>query len=278
MKIGLALSGGGIRGAAHIGVLKALEENNIHVDAIGGSSSGAIVASLFAMGYSSKEIYNLFDYFAKKILAVNPKTFFSTFKGKEGFGLTGLTNSRNIELAIEEAAKYKTLKNIKDITIPIVIPTTDLITGKQYIFTNSNLDGENYIKNMKISKAVRASATFPFVFSPFEYNEYQFADGGICNNIPIDEVRKLGVDKIIAIKFNMGQKKYNSIHNLAMRAIDIMGEGIDKEQLKNSDIVIDIDLKNVQVFNMNKLEFCYKEGYEQTIKQIDKIKKICSSK
>lgn len=276
MKIGLALSGGGIRGAAHIGVLEALEENNIHIDVVGGTSAGAIVTSLFAMGYSSQEIHNLFKHFAKKILAVNPKTFFSTLKGKEGFGFTGLATSKTIEDAIEEAAKYKKISNIKDLTMPIAMPTTDLISGKQYIFTNSSLEGDNYIKNIKIAKAVRASATFPFVFSPFEYDKYQFADGGITNNIPIDEIKKLGADKVIAIKFNMGQKKYNSIHNLAMRAIDIMGEGIDKEQLKHSDIVIDIDLKNVQVFNMNKMEFCYKEGYEQTIKQIDKIKKICN--
>ena len=76
MKIGLALSGGGIRGAAHVGAIKALEENGIKIDAVAGTSAGSIVTALYAMGYTTYEMYKLFNYFSKSVMAISPKYFF----------------------------------------------------------------------------------------------------------------------------------------------------------------------------------------------------------
>lgn len=155
-------SDGGVRGAAHIGVIKALEENGIKIDAIAGTSAGSIVAALYAMGYTSEEMIKLFRYFAKSVMSLSPRYLFSETRSIRGIQLGGITSSYNIENAIRESAKYKGIKNIQDIKIPIAIPTTDLITDKEIVFTNYNsLDGKEYIKNIEIAKAVRASSNFP---------------------------------------------------------------------------------------------------------------------
>ena len=92
MKIGIALSGGGIRGAAHIGVIKALEENNIKIEYIGGTSAGSIVAALYDMGYTPDEMLNLFIYFAKGIVGADMKSVFSNFR--DGFRINGIRTRR----------------------------------------------------------------------------------------------------------------------------------------------------------------------------------------
>ena len=275
MKIGLALSGGGVRGAAHIGAIKALQENGIKIDAVAGTSAGSIVAALFGMGYTTDEMIKLFNYFSKSVMAISPKYMFNGMKEVRGIKLGGLTTSFNIESAIEEAGKLKNIQNIKDIKIPISIPTTDLISDREIIFTNCNqLKGEEYIHDIEIAKAVRASSTFPGMYAPFEYKEYQFVDGGIFDNLPVEETKKIGVDKVIAIKFKLkSPRKQNTIYNIAMKSLDLMTENLIKDSIKNSDYVIEIDLRDVKPFSINKLEFCYKEGYMQTLDNIIKLKK-----
>lgn len=276
MKIGLALSGGGVRGAAHIGAIKALEENGIKIDAVGGTSAGSIVASLYAMGYTTEEMYKLFKYFAKSVMAISPKDIFGGMKEVRGVRLGGITSSHNIELAIEESAKLKDIKNIKDIKMPIIIPTTDLISDKEIIFTNSeNIQGKQYIHDIEIGKAVRASSTFPGMYAPFDYGKYQFVDGGIFDNLPSKETRKLGVDKIISIKFkSKTSRKQKTIYNIAMQSLDLMTEKLIEDSIKESDYLIEIDLKDVKPFSINKLDFAYQQGYIQTLDHIIKLKKV----
>lgn len=275
MKIGLALSGGGVRGAAHVGAIKALEENGIKIDAIGGTSAGSIVGALYAMGYTTEEMYKLFKYFAKSVMAISPMDIFSGMKEVRGVKLGGITSSHNIELAIEEAAGLKNIKNIKDIKMPITIPTTDLISDREIIFTNNeNLQGEEYIHDIEIGKAVRASCSFPGMYAPFEYDKYQFADGGIFDNLPVAETKKLGVEKVIAIKFGLkNPRKQKNIYNIAMQSLDLMTENLIKDSIKQSDFVIEINLKDVKPFSINKLEFAYQQGYMQTLDYIIKLKK-----
>ena len=226
------------------------------------------------MGYTTDEMYKLFNYFAKAVMGMSPKYLFSGIKEVRGIKLGGITSSYNIESAIEEAGKLKNIKNIKDINIPIAIPTTDLITDREIIFTNyENLKGEEYIHDIEIGKAVRASSSFPGMYAPFEYGKYQFVDGGIFDNLPTGEARKLGVDKVIAIKFKLkSPRKQKTIYNIAMQSIDLMTENLVKESVEASDYVIEIDLRDVKPFSISKLDFCYREGYIQTIDQIKKIK------
>ena len=226
------------------------------------------------MGYTTDEMYKLFKYFAKSVMAISPRDIFSGMKEVRGVRLGGITSSHNIELAIEEAANLKNIKNIKDIKMPIVIPTTDLISDREIIFTNDeNMQGEHYIHDIEIGKAVRASCSFPGMYAPFEYGKYQFADGGIFDNLPAKETRKLGVDKVIAIKFGLkNPRKQKTLYNIAMQSLDLMTENLIKESIKESDYVIEIDLKDVKPFSINKLEFAYQQGYLQTLDHITKLK------
>lgn len=276
MKIGLALAGGGVRGAAHIGAIKALQENGINIDAVGGTSAGSIVAALYAMGYTTDEMIKIFNYFSKSVMAISPKDIFNGMREVRGIRLGGITSSHNIELAIEEAAKLKEIKYIKDIQMPITIPTTDLLSDREIIFTNcEGLQGEEYIHDIEIGKAVRASSTFPGMYSPFEYKGYQFVDGGIFDNLPTIETKKLGVDKVISIRFKLkSPRKQKTIYNIAMQSLDLMTENLIRESIRESDYSIEIDLKDVKPFSISKLEFAYREGYMQTLDHIIKLKKI----
>lgn len=252
-----------------------LEENGIKIDAVSGTSAGSIVAALYGMKYNTDEIIKLFRYFAKSVMSISPKYLLTEMREIRGIKLGGLTSSYNLESAIQEAAKLKEINNIQDIKIPISIPATDLISDEEIIFTNyKRLEGEKYIKNIEIGKAVRASASFPGMYAPFNYEKYQFVDGGIFDNLPVEEVKKLDVDKIIAIRFKCKTpRKQNTAYNIAMHSLDLMTENIVKEKVKLSDYIIDIDLKDVKPFNINKIDFCYKEGYMQTLDQIKQIKK-----
>ena len=106
MKVGLALAGGGVKGASHIGVIKALQENGIEVDYVGGTSIGSIVASLFAMGYTTEEMLKLFKYFSKTIMKADPKYYWTNVKTTKNFMGYGILSGENIEIAINDANSY----------------------------------------------------------------------------------------------------------------------------------------------------------------------------
>lgn len=161
MKLGLALAGGGVKGAAHIGAIKALEENGIKIEAIAGTSIGSIVASLYAMGYTTEKMLEIFKYFAKEIMKTNARHFAGNLKTSKRLLGYGLLSGENTEIALRACAREKAIKNIQDIEIPISIPTVDIVESKKYVFTNGNLEGDNYIKDALIEKVVRASSSYP---------------------------------------------------------------------------------------------------------------------
>ena len=282
MKLGLALSGGGIRGIAHAGVLKALEENNIKIDAIGGTSSGSIIATLYAMGYSPYYIYILFKKYAKDLVnqnSISKVTSIGNFMANKKGNFQGFYTGEEIESGFNNIALRKGVKKISDIEMPIVIPTVDVQNSKKYIITNQipekTSPNTEYINNIDIGKAIRASSSFPVVFSPCEYNKHRFLDGGILDNFPTTEVKKQGVDKTITVNFKADDIDENSnIMDIVMRTIDIMGNKISEENISNSDMVLTIQTDKTGLLETEKLDECYKYGYRQTIEQIDKIKEI----
>ena len=284
MKLGIALSGGGIRGIAHAGVLKALEDNDIKIDIIGGCSSGSMVASLYAMGYTPHYIYLLFKRYAKDIAALNTKPIISGlghfFKCKKVF--SSLKDGEIIETVYNKLAIRRGIKNISQIQMPLVIPTVDITKSKEYVFTNNipqNVeDTSQYITDITIGKAVRASSSFPAVFNPCLMGEHAFMDGGALDNIPVNEVKKQGVDKVIAVKFDADPVDENSnIMDIVMKTIDIMGRKISEESLEMSDLVLNVYTDKVGLLDVEKLDSCYKYGYECVVKNIDKIKEMLDS-
>lgn len=284
MKLGIALSGGGIRGIAHAGVLKALEDNDIKIDIIGGCSSGSMVASLYAMGYTPHYIYLLFKRYAKDIADLNTKPIISGlghfFKCKKVF--SSLKDGEIIETVYNKLAIRRGIKNISQIQMPLVIPTVDITKSKEYVFTNNipqNVeDTSQYITDITIGKAVRASSSFPAVFNPCLMGEHTFMDGGALDNIPVNEVKKQGVDKVIAVKFDADPVDENSnIMDIVMKTIDIMGNKISEESLEMSDLVLNVYTDKVGLLDVEKLDSCYKYGYECVVQNIDKIKEMLDS-
>ena len=281
MKIGIALSGGGIRGIAHAGVLDALEKNNIKIDIIGGTSCGAIIASLYAMGYSPYHIYILFKRYAKKIAKMNSAPILSGIKNiiwNKKISITWLRNAKNIEEIYNEYATRKGIKSISQIKMPIVIPTVDITESKEYIFTNNipqNATNKNqYITDISVGKAIRASSSFPAFFSPCRVEKHAFMDGGAMDNIPVREVKKQGADKVIAVKFDADQiDEESNIMDIVMKTIDIMGSKISEESLEMSDYILNVYTDKVGLLDVEKLDKCYKYGYDCVMNRIDDIKK-----
>ena len=280
MKIGIALSGGGIRGIAHAGVLKALEDNNIKIDIIGGTSCGSMVASLYAMGYTPEEIYSLFRKYAKDIATINTKPIIAglqshIFKSKKVF--SSLKDGKIIENVYNKMALQKKIKNIEEIQMPLVIPSVDITDSKEYVFTNkipqNAEDKTQYITDITVGKAVRASSSFPAVFNPCLMGKHAFMDGGALDNVPVNEVKKQGADKVIAVKFDADSVDENSnIMDIVMKTIDIMGTKISEESLEMSDIVLNVYTDKVGLLDIEKLDNCYKYGYNCVVENIDKIK------
>lgn len=284
MKLGIALSGGGIRGIAHAGVLKGLEDNGIKVDVIGGTSSGSLIASLYAMGYSPYYIYILFKRYSKDIVNINTTPIVSGIKNymlNKKLKLSGLKTGNSIEKIYNEAALRKGVRKIEDIKMPIVIPAVDISESKEYVFTNyipKDEDTEKYITDITVGKAVRASSSFPAVFCPCEFKNHRFLDGGALDNIPVYEVKKQGVDKVIAVNFDADTVSDGSnIMDIAMKTIDIMGNKISEKSLELSDYVLTVRTDKTGLLDTEKLDSCYKYGYQTVINKIDEIKKVLNN-
>ena len=296
MKIGIALSVGGIRGIAHAGVLKALEDNGIKIDIIGGTSSGSLIASLYAMGYTPYYIYVLFKRYAGEIIAVETKPIISGIGGflfNKKIQVTGLKSGKSLEEAYNELALKKGIKIMKEIQMPLVIPAVDMCSSKEYIFTSKIPNNEKasntkeniktdtmhptipYITDISVGKSVRASSSFPVVFSPCEYNNHLFLDGGILNNIPVNEIKKQGADKVIAVNFDSQPvNKESNIMDLMMKTLDIMGDKISDENMANSDYILTIPSDGTGLLDTSKLDFCYQSGYKTTISKMKELKQL----
>ena len=282
MKLGIALSGGGIRGIAHAGVLKALEDNEIKIDIIGGTSSGSIIASMYAMGYKPHYIYLLFKRYTKDIIRLNTKPIMSGIRKyffKDKKIITGLKDGNSIEEMCNKMALRKGIHGMSQISMPIVIPSVDITESKEYVFTNKIPekveDTSQYITNIAVGKAVRASSTFPAIFSPCSMEKHIFMDGGVLDNIPVNEVKKQGADKVIAVKFNSDDINENSdIMDITMKTIDIMSSKISEESLEMSDLILNVYTDKVGLLDTKKLDSCYKYGYDCVIKNLNEIKRL----
>ncbi len=281
MGIGIAFAGGGIRGIAHVGVLKALEENNIKIEAVGGTSAGSIVAALYAMGYKPYYIYVLFKKYAQDIINIGNSSIVNgigNFVKTKKIGIAGLNDGTLLEKMFNELATRKKMKVVADIKMPLVIPAVDIAEAKEYIFTNCaprNNVNDEYITEISIGKAIRASSSFPAYFCPCEYKNHIFMDGGVLDNTPILPLKKICKHKVMAVNFEADPVEENcDVMDIIMKTLDIMGNKIAEESFKQSDLVLTVPTDRAGLFDIEKMDKCYKFGYDTTMKNIDKIKKL----
>lgn len=255
-KIGLVLSGGGARGITHIGVIKVLEEMNIPVDYIAATSMGSIVGGLYAIDKTPAEM-------EKIVTTINWTTMFSdspprkdlTFREKQredrfplpleiGFrdgeirGFQGALSGANLELLLHElTSSADGVTSLDKLPIPFRCVATNMVTGKPYVFERGPL-----------YQAMRASMSIPGVFSPAEYGGQILGDGGLVDNLPIDIVRGMGADIVIAVNIGtplMERDQLTSIVGLTSQMINILTEQNVRAQLatlRPGDILISPDL------------------------------------
>lgn len=281
MGIGLALAGGGSKGAAHIGVIKAFEEENIDIDYISGTSSGSIIAALFAMGYDSKEIYYLFNKYSKKIKYINYKNIFKLIYGiliKRKIIIKGFNDGEIIEKIINEAADLKKVKNINQIKKTLLIPSIEIHDGKIYYFCSQIKrakfsDKTTYINNINIGKAVRASCSYPVIFEPCKYKNAELVDGGIRENIPWKCLKEFGASKVIGVVFEKESdgKCCKNVVDVVSNSFEILCHELSNYELEGLEYLIKIKTKNISLLDMSETEYLYNLGYKTAKKEIKKI-------
>lgn len=285
-KKGLCLAGGGVKGAAHIGAIKALEENNIKFEYVGGTSSGSIVATLYAMGFQAEEMYKIFKKYCKKIKYVDIINIVKLILGLIFTGqiqIEGLNNGKQIEKLINQIGKTKNINQISDIEKPLVIPSVDLCNGEVICFTScqfrkeNNFNKNSYINDINIGKAVRASCSYPVVFSPCPYKNTKLIDGGIRENVPWKELKEIGANKVLSIIFDdkVNKKCDRNLVEIAGRSINLLCEELSNYEMQGAECILKIKSEKVGLLEMKKIDELYQLGYEQTKKHIDKILQMC---
>lgn len=247
-KVGLALGGGGAKGVAHIGVLKALEDAKVRPDFIAGTSVGAMVAAMYAFNVSIDTITNI-----ARDLTLSQIT---TFKlNKTGF----FTADPLKEILVE----YLGEANIEDSSIPLAIVATDLKKGEEVIFTHGPL-----------ADAVCASASIPGVYIPMKMGERTLVDGGIVQSVPVGAVKDMGAGVIIASQLG-GVGVYEEPKNVldVMRnAFDIALSRRTREEVKEADLVIAMDLRDFSIAdNTERYDELFTIGYDTAAKKLNKM-------
>ena len=210
-KIGLALGGGGAKGAAEVGVLKVLDEAGIQVDYIVGTSIGSIVGGLYAAGYSANELDTLFqtqEWLAlitdrkaslcnEPFKTVNGVTYIFGFpvldRNSQGFGLM---SGRMIEQMLDSMLSAKDCAEFESLKTPFRCVTADIRTAEEVVLSKG-----------KLCKALRASMAIPGIFKPVERDDMLLVDGGMLNNLPVDVCRQMGADIVIAIDLQQNEQK-----------------------------------------------------------------------
>lgn len=280
-KIGLALAGGGIKGAAHIGAIKALKEAGLHFDYISGTSSGSIVATLYSCGYTTDEIYDIFKKYAKKIKYWDFNNIYNIGKNLIKTGdieITGLNSGKAIYDFAKEICEKKGITNINQIQRKLIIPSVDIYTEDLYVFHSGNsIKNEKSIKyfnDVDIATAIRASCSYPGIFCPYQFKDTLLVDGGIEENLPWRETKRIGADKVLSIVFvNKNSKKCcKNIFQILDKSFGIICHELEKYEWDGTDYLLQIEYEDVGLLDWRKVEELYKEGYNQTKKHIDEIR------
>ena len=283
MRVGLCLSGGGIKGAAHIGVIKALEEENIKIDCISGTSSGSIVASMYAMGYKSDEIFDFFKIYGKEISKINRCLILKLIFGlifRKKICIEGLNDGNKLGEIISKQARKKNIRLISDIKMPVLIPSVNLYDGSINLFTSLKntrrySDEVIAINNIEIGKAVQASCAYPGIFCPVNINGKKLVDGGIRENTPWKALKEIGAQKIISIVFEEEKrpKKKVNILDCITGSMGIMMHELYNYEIEGIEYLLKINTKDVWLLEIEKTKELYNLGYKTAKKEMNKIKK-----
>ena len=286
LKVALVLSGGGVKGYAHLGVLRVLERENIKIDYITGTSIGAFVGTLYSIGYSVDEIEKLLD-------DLNISTFLETVTDNTNLSLEkkeslkkysaylsfdnelnfsfpkGLKGTGEEYLILKKMlGKYEYMDNFDDFPIPLRIVATNLNTGETKAFSKGD-----------VAKALIASMAIPSIFEPMKIDGEIYVDGLVTRNLPVEEAYDMGADIVIAsdIGAPVVEKDDYNILSVMSQANTIQASNITKVSREKASILISPDVKDISAIASSKKEELMKLGKIAAEKEIDKIRLLAKN-
>ncbi|PIB16144.1 patatin-like phospholipase family protein [Vibrio rotiferianus] len=290
-KIAVVLAGGGAKGAAHIGVLKALEEMNIPVDIITGTSMGAYVGGLYATGMSADEIESFIysvdwnsgyrDRVDRSQRRVRDKEYEDRYQITTDLGLrfgevrspTGVVQGQNmLRILRETTGNLGRFNSFDDLAIPYRSVATDIVELEEVVLDNGYL-----------VDAMMASMSVPGALPPYELNGHMLVDGGVVNNMPVDVARAMGADVVIAVDISTDYKTkedFTGLFTVADQLSNYLVRRSTQEQagtLHGDDVYIRPDVGQMETVEFNKMPGAFQAGYEITKKLESKLKGLSVS-
>ncbi len=284
-KVALVLSGGGARGIAHLGVLKALEKYNIPIDLIVGTSIGSIIGGLYASGYTTDEILKIMETIRWDEIYQDRTQRTALFLGQKGEQDRYLVNLRFkngtpfIPVAISPGqrilmtlsdiilrARYQATSSFDCLKIPFRAVTTDLVSGKTVVLKDGNL-----------AEAIDASSSIPLLFVPIERDSMLLVDGGLRSNLPVNVARAEGADLVIAVDVTSPLRKKDEINapwKIVDQATTIMAELERQLERKNADVLIVPPVGQKRNDDYSDLEHLVSVGFEETRRHLSQIERL----
>lgn len=288
-KVGIALSGGGAKGFAHIGALKVLEEAGIPIDYIAGTSMGAIIGGLYALGYSASDLdsiakaqdwnylltdnvyrENLSPYLKENanqyIVSLPYELQFKQKSGKVSLP-SGVVKGQNLDnLFLNLTIGFQDAMKFDQLPIPFGCVAADTRSGREVDLTQGIL-----------AQAMRASMAIPGMFAPVEIDSMLLIDGGIINNYPVDLVRKMGADIVIGVVMPPGDEEKDKNRGTLFEVISGLSNFIGKEKfdenIRNTDLLISADLHpyGMMDFERNSIDTIIFRGEKATREKWDEL-------
>lgn len=282
----MALSGGGARGAAHVGVLMALEEAGLLPDRIAGTSAGGIVAGLYAAGMSIQEMKEQVQYLSRKgkwyldpdaaglfwmipqLLSGNPVR------------LAGLLRGNRLRDYLCSLTEGKTLQ---DISVGLLIPAVDLVSGNTVIYTNRNMpDAETpehgiWERQGGLCEIMMASASVPAVFSPRQLGPYRLVDGGVTNNLPVDLMITAGERCVVGVDIGSeyDPPRDSSIVETSFCSFSLMSRALKDCRSSGEKLLLTPRLDvGAGLLDFGSMPASMERGYEETRKQMPEIRRV----
>jgi len=289
--VALVLSGGGARGLTQLGVLNELEKHNVRIDLIVGTSMGALIGGLYASGYKVNEVKKILDKFNwnKALSLTNSYQRTSLFLEQkkiqdrslftiplDGIKPIIIPSSFSNGLFLSEKinsivlnSRFHPKNDFSNLKIPFAAVATNLDNGKAVILRKGNL-----------SETIKASLTFPLLYTPIIIDGKKLVDGGLTANIPIDIAKSLGADLTIVVNSTSNlrsNKELNDPLNTADQILSITMAQLNDLQLKNAGIIIKPDIKNYSSLDYSNIGYLVRKGEEKTAELIDIIKEKIDS-
>lgn len=283
IKVGLVLSGGGAKGFAHVGVLKVLEEAGVRIDHIGGTSMGAIVGSLYASGYSAKELDSIilsfnYDELMQDELPRRSKSIYQK-ENTEKYALTlpfknkvltlplAVSKGQNVSNLLSKLTEHvHGVSDFSELPIPFFCMATNLETGKSEVLDKGYLP-----------EAVRASGSFPTLLDPVEIDSKLLTDGGVMNNFPVDIMKQKGVDIVIGVDVQDrldDKNQLNTAPKIIMQIVNFQMYDDLEQKRRDTDLYIHPDISEFTVVSFDLARQIIDKGEEAAKSQLSLLKKI----